>query len=188
MTAATIASTIASLAFAVAFTSLLRKLFTRADGTCPIDGKIVWAVVLVLNIAGNVLGMYVDQIPPVVWAILGPIVGAVIGIGGVQTVQYAVNQAVQPPPKDSQPTKPDIPVKIAGMGVLMLVISSLCLTACAAASPACKVIDVLHDGCVLLKYEENGKVESVQITPAELKAAGKAAKASREGKADGGAP
>lgn len=180
MTPAQIVSTLASLTFAVAFTSVLRKLFTKADGSCPIDGKIVWALVLVLNIAGGVLGTYADSLPPVVWAILGPIVGAVIGIGGVQTISTVMTpKTVEPEPttRDPQVTKPEgISIKV--VPPLMLLTFAILLSAigysCAAAAPACKVIDALHDGCVLLKYESApGKVESVQVTPAELHAFGK---------------
>jgi hypothetical protein len=73
--------TIGSAAFAVAVTSLLRRKWPT------IDGWAVPVVVAVCTVASAVLAQYAAAIPPLVWTVLGPVVAAVLALGGVQTAQ-----------------------------------------------------------------------------------------------------
>ena len=68
-----------------------------------------------------------------------------------------------------------------------LVLVGATIFGCAAAVPACKVIDLAHDVCTVITYkDEQGRTQSVQVPAAELRALGMAAQARQA--ASGAAP
>lgn len=69
-------STLVSAPFAVAVTALLRKRWPA------IDGAYVAVVVLVLTVLGAVLAHYQASIPVEVWTAAGPLLAAVLALGG----------------------------------------------------------------------------------------------------------
>lgn len=91
-----ILATLASVPFAAAVTALLRKRWPS------IDGGYVAIVVLALTALAGGLGYYAAQVPPVVWALLGPVLAAVLALGGVQTAQDVARKAIV-----ISPTKPE---------------------------------------------------------------------------------
>lgn len=82
-------STLVSVPFAVAVTALLRKRWPQ------IDGAYVALVVLVLTVLGAVLAHYQASIPVEVWTAAGPLLAAVLALGGVQTAQHIVSTNVR---------------------------------------------------------------------------------------------
>jgi|GEM_PF-6473031 len=83
-------TTITSAAFAVALTALIRRQWPQ------VTGWITPAVVLVLTIAGGLLGQYGAAIPPLVWIVVGPVVAAVLALGGVQVAQDTAKKGQTP--------------------------------------------------------------------------------------------
>lgn len=79
-------STLVSVPFAIAVTALLRKRWPQ------IDGAAVYAVVLFLTILGAVLGHYRAAIPAEVWTAAGPLIAAVLALGGVTTAQHVAGR------------------------------------------------------------------------------------------------
>ena len=54
-----------------------------------------------------------------------------------------------------------------------LLLVAFCSSGCSAASPTCKVIDALHDGCVLLQYTSpSGSTEQVPVSAEDLNGLG----------------
>ncbi len=81
-------ATLASVPFAVAVTALMRKRWPA------IDGAYVYLVVLALTALSAALAHYRAQIPAEVWAALGPLLAAVLALGGVQTAQDVARKAI----------------------------------------------------------------------------------------------
>jgi len=84
-----VTNTLVSVPFAVAVTALVRKRWPQ------VDGAYVALVVLVLTIAGAVLAHYRDAIPQEVWAAAGPLLAAVLALGGVQTAQHVASRGAR---------------------------------------------------------------------------------------------
>lgn len=82
--------TLVSVPFAVAVTALLRKRWPQ------IDGWAVYVVVLALTILGAVLGHYRAAIPTEVWTAAGPLLAAVLALGGVTTAQHVAGRTKAP--------------------------------------------------------------------------------------------
>lgn len=80
-------ATLVSVPFAVAVTALLRKRWPQ------IDGAAVYLVVFALTIIGAVLVHYRAQIPAEVWTAAGPLLAAVLALGGVTTAQHVASSA-----------------------------------------------------------------------------------------------
>lgn len=164
MTSAQILSILMSMGFAVAFTAVLRKLFTKPDGTCPIDGKWVYISAAVFGVAGKVLSRYATHIPEVVWDVMEPLIGVILAVGGVQAL---TGKKVAPSVTNNVIQVPKIPP----------VITMLCLTAilatvsaCWAAKPACKVVDAVHDTCVVFNYTgPNGEKQTLVMNREEAR-------------------
>lgn len=104
-----ILETIVSVPFAVAVTALVRKRFPQ------VDGAYVAVVVLILTILGAVLAHYRAAIPPEVWTAAGPLLAAILALGGVQTAQHVAQGGAHRvtivdgyAPRES-PTVPDRP-------------------------------------------------------------------------------
>ena len=85
-----IIETLVSVPFAIAVTALLRKRWPA------IDGWAVYVVVLVCTILGAVAAHYRAQIPPEVWTAAGPVLAAVLALGGVQTAAHVAAKAKEP--------------------------------------------------------------------------------------------
>ena len=83
-----ILSTLASVPFAVAVTSLLRRRWPT------IDGAYVYLVVLALSVIAALLGYYRAAIPAEVWTAVSPLLVAVLSLGGVQTAQDVARKAI----------------------------------------------------------------------------------------------
>jgi disulfide bond formation protein DsbB len=93
-------TTLASVPFAIAVTALLRKRWPQ------IDGAYVALVVLVLTVLGAVLGHYHASIPAEVWTAAGPLLAAILALGGVTTAQHVA--------KPSSPWPGEAPTKKEG--------------------------------------------------------------------------
>ena len=82
-----IISTILSTAFASTLTAIIRKLAPRLDGPA-----LVWGVVLLLSVIGNVL-LSITTEPHtaalIAWAVGRGFVGGIMAIGAVQILQTA---------------------------------------------------------------------------------------------------
>lgn len=78
-------------------------------------------------------------------------------------------------------------VTVAGLLVCAFIFSvGMVLSGCAAAKPACQVIDVANHACTLLTYtDENGQKRQVPVSAADINALGRAtaAKAAASGSA-----
>jgi hypothetical protein len=79
----TILTTLASVPFAMALCALIKRQWPS------VTGWVTPVVVMVLTIVVGVLGQYAEVIPPLVWAIIGPVIAAVIALGTVQVVNDA---------------------------------------------------------------------------------------------------
>ena len=177
MTSMQILTILMSMSFAVAFTAQLRKLFTKPDGSCPIDGKWVYLVAAVFGVAGKVLSHYAAVIPPIVWEVLEPLIGTVLAMGAVQAfsrkgaaVTNIPGELLQAPPSTEKPTIASNDVaKIIGVGAL--IVGGLCAGSafsCWAASPACKVVDAIHESCIVFNYlGPDGAKQTVTMTREE---------------------
>ena len=80
-------ATLGSIPFAIAVTALLRKRWPA------IDGAYVAVVVLACTVAAGLLSYYRASIPTEVWLGLGPIVAAVMSLGGVQAAQSVASKS-----------------------------------------------------------------------------------------------
>jgi hypothetical protein len=74
-------ATICSAPFAVAVTALLRRRWPA------IDGSAVYAVVLSTTVLSAIAAHYRALIPAEVWTALGPVLAAIMALGGVQAAQ-----------------------------------------------------------------------------------------------------
>jgi len=173
MTSMQILTILMSMSFAVAFTAVLRKLLTKPDGTCPIDGKWVYISAAVFGVAGKVLSHYAASIPPIVWEVMEPLIGVVLAVGGVQalTGKKVANVVNISTPKIIGTDGSPIDKAKLGLGALMLIGAAIVLSqvsACWAAAPACKVVDAVHDTCVVFSYlGPNGQKETVVLNREE---------------------
>jgi len=86
-----IIATLVSVPFAIAVTALLRKRWPS------INGAYVYAVVLVLTIVAAVLSYYRAAIPVEVWTAAGPLLAAVLALGGVQAAQHVAESGATKP-------------------------------------------------------------------------------------------
>jgi len=86
-----VVATLVSVPFAIAVTALLRKRWPS------IDGAYVYAVVLVLTVIGAVLSYYRASIPVEVWTAAGPLLAAVLALGGVQAAQHVAESGASKP-------------------------------------------------------------------------------------------
>ena len=84
-------TTLVSVPFAVALTAILRKHFPS------IDGAYVYAIVLVLTVLGAVLGHYQASIPTEVWVAAGPLLAAILAIGGDTWITKKLPEKVEDP-------------------------------------------------------------------------------------------
>jgi hypothetical protein len=97
-------TTIVSVPFAMAVTSLLRKKWPQIDGTyVPI-------LVLFLSLCGALLGHYKAHIPTEVWAVLGPFASTILALGADSYVSGKIDKrnSVAEDWKREYPTRKDI--------------------------------------------------------------------------------
>ena len=87
MTHDQIITTIGSIPMVFALVAIIRKSAPKINGT-------VLTLVLAGLLAGTaqVLGYYADVIPPVIWAVIGGMVGAIFPVGAVTTVDRLVDR------------------------------------------------------------------------------------------------
>ena len=119
MTQSQLIALVLSAPFAVALTSMIRRLSQRADGTPRIDGPaLVWGVAIALSVIGNVLLAIVNghhDAVSIAWAVAMGLGAGVMGCGAVQIAQSAgakgaVQRTVQVTSFDVIPPAPAVPI------------------------------------------------------------------------------
>ena len=118
MTQQQLIALILSAPFAVALTSIIRRLSERADGTPRIDGPpLVWGVAISLSVIGNVLLVLTTggNGAAYAWGVGIGLCSGIMGCGLVQTHQSAAakgatQRTIAVTPLDVIPPAPKVPI------------------------------------------------------------------------------